>query len=167
MFSSYKKHNNQLYNNLVKLSRNNFFYIDVKLEDKIETRLILIFFHFAVILTASRIETKKKQAQEIFDNIFQNIEYSIRELGYGDVAVNKKMKDLTRLFYDILLSFDKSDSVLSDKNFYFLRKYFSSNEKKDTENMVKLTEYFNKFRNFCFDLDMKNMLNGSFNFVYK
>jgi len=52
MFSSYKKHNNQLYNNLVKLSRNNFFYIDVKLEDKIETRLILIFFHFAVILTA-------------------------------------------------------------------------------------------------------------------
>jgi len=113
------------------------------------------------------LKQKKKQAQEIFDNIFQNIEYSIRELGYGDVAVNKKMKDLTRLFYDILLSFDKSDSVLSDKNFYFLRKYFSSNEKKDTENMVKLTEYFNKFRNFCFDLDMKNMLNGSFNFVYK
>ena len=51
---------------------------------------------------------KEKFPQEIFDNIFVNIEYHLRELGYGDVAVNKKMKILNRFFYDILLKIDKS-----------------------------------------------------------
>ena len=45
MFTSYKKHKNKLYNSLVKLSRNNFFYQDMNLDDKLETRVYLIFFH--------------------------------------------------------------------------------------------------------------------------
>ena len=49
MFTSYKKHNNKLYNNLVKLSRNKFFYQEILLDDKTENRVILIFFHFAII----------------------------------------------------------------------------------------------------------------------
>ena len=99
MFTSYKRHNNQLYNNLVKLSRNKFFYQEASLEDKTETRIFLIFFHFALILRSSKRENKDKVAQDIFDNIFQNIEYNFRELGDGDVAVNKKMKNLTRIFF--------------------------------------------------------------------
>ena len=38
---------------------------------------------------------------------------------------------------------------------------------KGITNIDKLSDYFAKFKNFCFDLDVKNMLNGSFNFVYK
>ena len=34
---------------------------------------------------------------------FYNIENNLRELGFGDVSVNKKMKDLNKIFYDILL----------------------------------------------------------------
>ena len=108
-----------------------------------------------------------KNAQEIFDNIFQNIEYNLRELGDGDVAVNKKMKNLTRIFYDILLSFDKSNTILQDNNYTFLKKYFLINKKEDNKNIDNLSKYFDKFKNFCFDLDVKNMLNGSFNFIYK
>ena len=36
-----------------------------------------------------------KKTQDIYDNIFQNIEYHIRELGFGDVSVNKNMKNAT------------------------------------------------------------------------
>ena len=164
MFTFYKKHNTQLYNNLVKLSRNKFFYQEVCLEDKIETRVLLIFFHFALILHSSKNKNKEKETQNVFDNVFQNIEYNLREIGEGDVSVNKKMKNLTRVFYDILLSFDKSDSILLDNNHYFLKKYFLDEEKKVSANIVKLSDYFSKFKNFCFDLDVKNMLNGSFNF---
>ena len=35
--------------------------------------------------------------------MFNNIEYNLREMGFGDVTVNKKMKDLNKILYDILL----------------------------------------------------------------
>ena len=46
----YKKHN-FIYNNLVKLSRNIYFYKDIELEDKLENRIILIFAHLVIILS--------------------------------------------------------------------------------------------------------------------
>ena len=45
----YKKHN-FIYNNLVKLSRNIYFYKELKLDDKLENRIILIFAHLSIIL---------------------------------------------------------------------------------------------------------------------
>ena len=38
-----------------------------------------------------------------YDSVFDNIENNIRELGFGDVTVNKKMKELNKILYDILL----------------------------------------------------------------
>ena len=167
MFTSYKKHKNKLYNSLVKLSRNNFFYQDMNLDDKLATRVYLIFFHFAFILRATKLQKREKESQEVFDNIFQNIEYNLRELGDGDVSVNKKMKKLTRVFYDILLNLDKKDSNQNNNIIYLIEKYFMIDKKKDTVNIKEFCDYFSKFQNFCFDLDVKNMLNGSFNFKYK
>ena len=167
MFTSYKKHNNQLYNKLVKLSRNKYLYQEVGLEDRIENRVLLIFFHFAIILFVSKGKNTKEKTQSIFDNIFQNIEYNLREMGDGDVAVNKKMKNLSRIFYDILVVLEKNDSTTNDNNDYLLKKYFANEANKTTINIAKLSDYFTKFKNFCFDLDVKNMLNGSFNFKYK
>ena len=41
--------------------------------------------------------------QDLYDGLFHNIENNLRESGLGDVSVNKKMKDLNKLLYDILL----------------------------------------------------------------
>ena len=166
MFASYKKHNNQLYNNLVKLSRNKFFYENVKIKDRIESRVLLIFFHFALLLSSTKINNKKTETQAIFDNIFQNIEYTIRELGEGDVAVNKKMKKLTQIFYDILIKLDTRKTALVDNESSLLKKYFKD-QNNELLNIEELKDYFTKFQDFCFALDVKNMLNGSFNFKYK
>jgi len=115
MFSAYKRHYNPLYSKLVELSRTIFFYKKILLNDNFETRINLIFIHFSILLLIYK-KKKEKFPQEIFDNIFLNIEYHIRELGYGDVAVNKKMKTLTRIFYDILLKIPKSKSELFEIN---------------------------------------------------
>ena len=85
-------------------------------------------------------------------------------MGDGDVAVNKKMKNLSRIFYDILVVLEKNDSTGNDNNDYLLKKYFANEANETTINIAKLTDYFTKFKNFCFDLDVKNMLNGSFEF---
>ena len=41
-----------------------------------------------------------KPDQVNYNNLFFNIENNLRELGFGDVSVNKKMKDLNKIFYD-------------------------------------------------------------------
>ena len=100
----YKKHN-YIYNNLVELSRNKFFYKELNLEDKLENRVILIFAHLSIIL-----KLIKKQnidnglSQELYDNTFLNLENNIREMGHGDVTVNKKMKELNRIFHEVAKS---------------------------------------------------------------
>ena len=45
---------------------------------------------------------QKMKLKNLFDFVVRQIELSIREIGYGDVSVNKKMKDYVNLFYSIL-----------------------------------------------------------------
>ena len=166
MFSFYKKHNNQLYNKLGELSRNKFLYEEIKLADNFETRVLLIFFHLSIILRIVKGRGTIKKTQDIYDNIFQNIEYHIRELGFGDVSVNKNMKNLNKIFYDILYSLDKEQSNTNiSKN--LLEKYFIQKNNSTIVKISKLEDYLVKFQNFCFDLDVNIMLNGSIDFKYR
>ena len=90
-------------------------------------------------------ERQKDYTQQIFDDLFLNLENHIRELGYGDVAVNKKMKLLTKIFYDILLKIDISENSDFIVNKKVIIKYFESEiMKKD----AKLEKYVNILRNF-------------------
>ena len=166
MFTFYKKHNNELYNRLIKLSRNKFFYENLKLSDDFETRVLLVFFHFGIVLKIAKGTKYHKKSQEIFDNVFLNIEYHIRELGYGDVAVNKKMKTLSKIFYDILYNIEKNDNDSFFEIDNLLIKYFFTGDKKN-EKLLNLSDYLSKFKNFCFALDINIMLNGSIDFKYR
>jgi len=165
MFFSYQRHHNLLYNKLVELSRNIFFYKEILLKDNFETRINLIFVHFSILLIDYK-QKKKDFPQEIFDNIFLNIEYHIRELGYGDVTVNKKMKTLTRIFYDILLKINKSGLSGFAANDKILKSYFEPQSSNSSVLTASLSSYFNAFYNFCFELKTINMLKGQINFKY-
>ena len=166
MFTFYNSHNNQLYNKLVELSRNIFFYKNLALKDNFETRIILIFLHFSIILILFKNKKKNKFPQKIFDNVFLNIEYHLRELGYGDVAVNKKMKVLNKIFYDILLKLNskKSDKFEISKN--LIKKYLLEDIKNRDEFIDKITKYLESFYDFCFVLDDNIMLKGEIDFKF-
>ena len=40
--------------------------------------------------------------QNLYDYVFKQLEISIREIGYGDASINKKMKNYINLFYSII-----------------------------------------------------------------
>ena len=166
MFAFYNRHNNNLYNKLVELSRNIFFYKDLKLSDNFETRIILIFFHFSVILLKFRKNNNSKFPQKIFDNIFLNIEYHLRELGHGDVVVNKKMKTLNKIFYNILLKMeiDNDNKLIFKKN--IIKEHFILNDNNNSKITSKLEEYYGNFCNFCFELEDEIMLKGQIDYKY-
>ena len=160
----YKKHN-YIYNSLVKLSRNIYFYKDIKLEDKLENRIIIIFAHLVIIINCLKNQSNTKElSQEIYDNIFLNIENNLREIGHGDVTVNKKMKGLNQIFHDLLLKFVSEKKLTKIKTNEMTKYLFVS--KKDEEISAKLNDYFLKYYDFCFDIINQNMIKDLDKFEY-
>ena len=58
--------------------------------------------HFAFFLKTYKNDENSKILQEIYDFCFRQLELSIREIGYGDQSINKKMKDYINLFHSIV-----------------------------------------------------------------
>ena len=164
MIFTTKKHNYNLYNTLLYLSRNLFFYNKIKLKDTFETRLYLIFFHFSIILTVFK-NKKTDFPQENYDDLFHCVENDLRELGFGDVSVNKKMKDMNKIFYDILLKINKSNNDL-EINKKLVLKYFEYFKDSNLDKYDLFAEYFTKFYHFCFELGVKNMIKDIQTFRY-
>ena len=90
-----------IYNNLIKLTRNKNLYLNLKNNDTFSDRLIILLFHFGFFLKFYKNEISKKESQNLFDYFIKQIELSIREIGYGDVSVNKKMKEYVNLFFSL------------------------------------------------------------------
>ena len=140
-----------IYNNLIKLTRNKNLYIKLGKQDTFSERLIFFFIHFAIFLKHYKTTVSSKKLQEIFDFVIKQIEVSIREAGYGDVSVNKNMKDYINIFYSLLKQIESLDLSKRENELKIYEKYL--NTKK---NLDFYGEYFNKYRLFL----RKNTLNN-------
>ncbi len=160
-----KNHKTNLYNILLSLSRNIFFYKKIGLPDTFETRIYLMFIHFSIFMIISKMKGSKFE-QKSYDNLFNSIEYNLRELGFGDVSVNKKMKELNKILYDILLKLNSNK--IDNNNFKIehslISKYFNTLKDLNSVKFKDFETYFNNFFNFCFELSLDNMVEDSKNF---
>tara|TARA_B100000780_G_scaffold56618_1_gene35859 strand:+ start:91 stop:558 length:468 start_codon:yes stop_codon:yes gene_type:complete len=130
-----------IYNNLVNLTRNKDLYKRFKTQDTFSDRLIFFLLHFAFFLKVFKKENDKKIMQDIYDFVFRQLELSIREIGYGDQSINKKMKDYLNLFYGMLDKIhDWEDKSLESK--ISILQTFVDNQGNDPD----LTKYFDKYR---------------------
>ena len=160
-----------LYDNILLLSRNAQFYTKFDLADTFQNRIHLIFLHISFLLIKIKQNNLNKSYkifyQNIFDLIFKQIEQNMREIGYGDVLINKNMKFLVKNFYNILLNCEKYKEInLKSKKMFFL-KYLKPKGLKNLTINDFLVEYFNKYEAFCFDLSPDSVLSGELNFNYK
>ena len=159
------KHKSELYNILLTLSRNIFFYKNIKLPDNFETRLYLIFVHLSILMIIYR-NRNSKFNQNLYDSLFHNIENDQRELGFGDVTVNKKMKEFNKISYDILLKINKSNMKSFEMNFKLISSYFMVFDGEKCPKYIEFSNYFSKFYKYCFGLPLDNMLSKILNFKY-
>ena len=107
------------------------------------------------------IVSKKKGVkfdQKSYDILFFNIENNLRELGYGDVAVNKKMKDLNKILYDILLKINNTENDSFKLNKKLIFKYFEGLNDQDNQRYIEFERYLLNFFKFCFELPLENMI---------
>tara|TARA_B100001027_G_C16257553_1_gene327733 strand:- start:39 stop:512 length:474 start_codon:yes stop_codon:yes gene_type:complete len=143
-----------IYNNLIKLTRNKNLYYSLKNKDTFSDRLIVFMFHFSFFLKTYKKEMTSDYSQNFFDFVVRQIELSIREIGYGDVSVNKKMKEYVNLFYSILEKIENWDSLENTRKIALIADFININEDDDL-----IVNYFNKYNEI--------LLNNSFKIFIK
>ena len=161
---------NILYNNILLLSRNKLFYTKFDLADTFQNRIHLIFLHISFLFIKIK-QNRHNQSykvfhQKMFDLIFNQIEENMREIGYGDVLVNKNMKFLVKTFYSILLDCEKYKKNTPELKNIFFAKYLKFKPSTKVANNQLLLNYFDKYEAFCFDLSFNSVLKGELNFNY-
>ena len=130
-----------IYNTLVNLTRNKNLYKDFTAQDTFSDRLIFLLLHFAFFLMVFKKNNDKKTLQKIYDFFFRQLELSIREIGYGDQSINKKMKEYINLFYSMIEKLDNWEKLSLDKKRSFLSFFLDS-----SVNTINLVDYFEKYR---------------------
>ena len=143
------------YNNLVNLTRNKIIYKDFTNQDTFSDRLIVFLFHYAFFLNVFKSNSERNINQSIFDYIFKQLEISIREIGYGDTSINKKMKTYVNTFYSILTEIDDWENLNKKSKNMIFKSYL--NIKKES---IILTEYFEKYRNFLKKSTFNSLIKG-------
>ena len=139
-----------IYNNLVKLTRNKELYKDLKNQDTFSDRLIFFLLHFAFFLKIYKENNDKKLLQEIYDYIFRQVELSVREIGYGDQSINKKMKDYLNLFYGMIDKIHDWDDLSIESRATVLEIFLDN-----AINSEYLVDYFENYRS--------NLINNTLN----
>ena len=143
-----------IYNNLIKLTRNKEIFEKLSNDETFSDRLILLMIHFAFFLKVYKKPNNKKEFQEIHDFFFKQLELSIREIGYGDVTINKKMKEYINLFFFIVKIVDSWDEVSDEEKTTLLSKLINIQN-----NSNFYIEYYKKYTDF--------LKNNTFNYFTK
>ncbi len=132
-----------IYNNLIKLTRNKFLYLNLQENETFSDRLTFLLLHLSFFIKVYKENNSKSIMQEIHDFMFKQIELSIREIGYGDVSINKNMKKYVNFFYDMISKIDSWENIDLLNKEIILSKYI--NKPKDISDFVN---YFDKLNTF-------------------
>ena len=139
-----------IYNNLIKLTRNKNLYLNLKNKDTFSDRLIILLFHYSFFLKSYKKQISINESQDLFDFIIRQIELSIREIGYGDVSVNKKMKDYVNLFYSILEQIELWDNLDKSSKMDLIAEFINIKDNSDF-----FINYFDKYKDFLLNNPLK------------
>jgi len=138
-----------IYNKLINYTRNKELYSSLKREDTFSDRLTLFLLHFAFYLKNFKNDKNKAILQEIYDFNFRQMELSIREIGYGDQSINKKMKDYINLFHSMISEVHFWDNLEKTQKSEKLAIFLS-----DFNDLEYLVDYFEDFNQ---NLEKKNL----------
>ena len=129
-----------IYNNLIELTRNKNLYKDFDKQDIFSDRLTYFLIHLAFFFKVFKNKDNKIVLQEIYDFCFRQLELSIREIGYGDQSINKKMKDYINLFHSMVSEIHFWDNLSRSEKLKKFSLFLS-----DFQNFDELLDYFEEY----------------------
>ena len=170
MFFKKKKYEtviNDIYQKIVKFSRNKIFYTKYKVPDTIDGRFdMLVLITIIVVFRLSKIKNEGVElSQKIFDSIFKDLDFSLRELGAGDVSVANNMKKLIsaymgrqKIYVNAFENNDQNSLALAFRN-----NIFRNNDQKQSL-IILLSKTIFKINKKLELIEDDKILNGDFEF---
>ena len=128
---------------MVNFSRNKKIFQIFTENDTFSDRLTILLFHLGFFIKNFKKSIDKKEMQNIYDYVFRQLELSIREIGYGDASINKKMKNYLNVFHSILDKVERWESFSEKDKEEILKSYVNFEG-----NLTYLIDYFEKYRKF-------------------
>ena len=135
------------------MTSNKFLYNTLENQDTYADRLTFFLFHFAFFLKNFKNPLNEKILQGIYDFNFRQLELSLREIGYGDQSINKRMKNYINLFHTFLSEIHFWDTLDKDKKTQFISKFLPS-----FTNIDFLVTYFNNYNKDLKKYDLNSYL---------
>ena len=114
--------------------------------------MIVLFFHLGFLFKVYKNVESKENLQNFFDYCIRQIELSIREIGYGDATINKKMKEYVNLLFSIIDKIKEWEIEDNEKKKKILINYI-----EDEENYEIYINYFEKYRIFLTKNSFNNL----------
>ena len=150
-----KNHYLNIYNNLIKLTRNKSLFEKLNIQDSFYDRMIVFFIHFAFFLKVYKKEDNKQYLQKLYDFVFNQIDISLQEAGHGDTTINKKMKNYVSIFHSIIKKVDYWESLKNEEKTNFFSTFFEHSIESSY-----FVEYFEKYRNFLTNNTLNHFTKG-------
>ncbi len=150
-----KDHYLNIYNNLIKLTRNKLLFEKLNIQDSFYDRMIVFFIHFAFFLKVYKKENNKQYLQKLYDFVFNQIDISLQEVGHGDTTINKKMKNYVSIFHSIIKKVDYWESLKNEEKTNFFSTFFEHSIESSY-----FVEYFEKYRNFLTNNTLNHFTKG-------
>jgi cytochrome b pre-mRNA-processing protein 3 len=91
----------EIYLLIVAKARQPYFYAELGVPDTVDGRFDMIALHAILVIESLTQGGKASKAlsQQLFDEMFADMDRSLREMGAGDLSVGKKVRKMAEVFY--------------------------------------------------------------------
>ena len=101
----------RLYQSILQASRQPNLYTEFEIHDHLDSRFDMLCLHISLLMGRLRMLPKdvhKPLNQELFDRFFADMDFTLREMGVGDLGVGKRVRKMSEAFMGRLMAYTES-----------------------------------------------------------
>ncbi len=105
-----------LYTAAVQAARDPWFYTELGVPDTLDGRFDLVGVHVFLLIDRLRAEPEPGPAvaQAVFDAMFADMDFNLREMGVGDMSVGKRVKEMWEAFHGRARAYESALQAAGD-----------------------------------------------------
>lgn len=155
----------RLYLQVVAQARQPVFYTDYRVPDTVDGRFEMIALHSWLLIQKLHKDNAPNVAQALFDQMFLDMDRSMREMGIGDLSVPKKMKVMMSAFNGRSQAYAKAFAEPALLHDTVRRNIYGTLKIMEDATVTAMCEYVKAQKTYVDVQDLPRLLNGENIFI--